>query len=246
MFWGVLLAAVAAWSAWRRGWLTAGGAALAGVLGGVIVIGGGLAWAATAVLAFALTAGVSAAFSEPALRAGGGGQRLRTASQVAGSCTVAALVALAYPFAGDPVALQWAFAGALATVTGDTLSSDLVPFYRTPPESLASGETAAPGTPGAVSVEGFGVVVLAGGLVGVLLAAALAVEGMVTVGVASYPWALVPAAVAGGITGSMADSVLRALGGRRRLGSAVVNFVSSAVGAVAAGLLGWLVAAPAV
>ena len=241
MFWGVPLAATAAALAWRWGWLTAGGAALAGGLGAVIVVGGGLAWAAATALAFGLTAGASAATSELRPGRGGGGQTRRTSSQVAGSCTVAALAALAYPLAGEPVTLQWAFAGALATVAGDTLSSDLVPLYRTSPESLGSGDAVSPGTPGAVSLEGFAVVVLAGGFVGGLLAAVLAVEGAVEMGVVSFPWALVPAAAAGGVTGSMADSLLGALGGRDALRSEVVNLLSSAVGAGAAGLLGWLV-----
>ena len=216
------------------------------MLGGVIVIGGGLAWAAAAVIAFGLTAGASAATSELGSSRGGGGQTKRTASQVAGSCTAPALVALAYPLAGEPMVLEWAFAAALATVAGDTLSSDLAPLYPTWPESLGSGNAVSPGTPGAVSLEGFGVVLVAGGIVGGLLAAALAVEGAVEGGVSSFPWALVSAAAAGGVTGSMADSVLGVLGGRRWLGSAMVNFVSSVVGAGAAGLLGWLVASPAI
>lgn len=242
----MLLAAAAAGWACRWEWLTPGGAVLAGVLGGMIVIGGGLAWAVAAAIAFGLTAGASAVASELESGRSGGGQRLRTTSQVAGSCSVAALAAMAYPLAGEPIAMMWAFAGALATVTGDTLSSDLVPFYRTPPESLRSGEAASPGTPGAVSLEGFAVVLLSSCLVGGLLAGALAVEGAVDMSVASFPWALVPVAAAGGVTGSMADSVLGALGGRNALGSEVVNFLSSAVGAGSASLLGWLVASPAV
>lgn len=247
---GLALAAAAAVWARRREWVTAPAAALLALFGTVVATFGGLAWAGTAGLAFAATAALSAS---AAVRdgaeedgAGGGGQTLRTAGQVAGSCGVAAAAALAYGLAGEPAALAWAFAGALATVAGDTWSSDLVPFYRTAPESLLDGGPVDPDTAGAVSLEGFLAVAIAGVAVGATLGGALSLGPALLGGAASGAegagsgWLLVPAAVFGGVVGSMADSALRAAGAGGGLRSEAVNFLSSAVGAAAAAGLGLL------
>lgn len=140
---------------------------------------------------------------------------------------VGAVFALAAVDAGlleSPTALvPFAFAGAVATALGDTLSSEIGGAFDGT-RLITSFEEVPPGTDGAVTWQG----TLAGAL------------GTTTIGVLAFvafpDVALLGAAVVavGGATGMTVDSILGATAEGRVLGNAGVNFAATLAGALAA------------
>jgi uncharacterized protein (TIGR00297 family) len=119
--------------------------------------------------------------------------------------------------------LKAGYIAAVATVTGDTLSSEIGMLSRGRPYLITTFEKVPVGTHGGVSLMGE-----LGGFAGALV-----------IGVASYLLGLADlrlslmAAVIGGAAGFHVDSLLGAVLERRRLiGNATVNFLSSLTGSL--------------
>jgi uncharacterized protein (TIGR00297 family) len=120
-----------------------------------------------------------------------------------------------------------AYAGAVATASADTGSSEIGKAWGRRAFLATTLREVPAGTEGAVSVEG-----TAGGLV---CAALVAVAGSVC---GLYAWPAAAIVAAAGVLGSLAESVLGATVGRRGwLGDHALNAVNTAIGgALAAGL----------
>lgn len=119
--------------------------------------------------------------------------------------------------------LKAGYIAAIATVTGDTLSSELGMLSRSRPYLITTFEKVPIGTHGGVSLMGE-----LGGFAGALL-----------IGVASYLLGLADlrlsllAAIIGGVAGFHVDSLLGAVLERRQLiNNAMVNFLSSLTGSL--------------
>jgi uncharacterized protein (TIGR00297 family) len=177
-----------------------------------------------------------------------------------------ALLALAYRLHPDPAWLA-AFVGAMATVNADTWATELGVLSRRPPRLITTWQTVERGTSGGVSGLGT-LATLAGALtIGLAALGGLALDGLFGgPGLALAGWALLPAALLGGLAGSLFDSLLGAtvqaiyysarrhketekridpdgtpntrLRGWRWLNNDGVNFVSSLAGALV-GVAAW-------
>ena len=180
-----------------------------------------------------------------------------------------AVLAIAYFCQPDPI-LFVAFVGAMAAVNADTWATELGVLSPTPPRLLTTGQRVPVGTSGGVTRLGT-LAALGGGLfIGLLALVLRQVEAIFGSGPLNghYLW-LVPIGILGGLAGSTFDSLLgatvqgiyycpqcqketearihrcgqptRHLRGWRWLNNDWVNFVSSIVGSLMAGLLGWLI-----
>jgi uncharacterized protein (TIGR00297 family) len=180
-----------------------------------------------------------------------------------------AILAIAYFCQPDPI-LFAAFVGAMAAVNADTCATELGVLSPTPPRLLTSGQRVPVGTSGGVTALGT-TAALGGGLLIGLVALVLGQVGALWGSGPlneHYLW-LVPIGILGGLAGSTFDSLLgataqgiyhcpqcqketearmhrcgqptRHLRGWRWLNNDLVNFSSSIVGSLMAGLLGWLV-----
>ncbi len=116
------------------------------------------------------------------------------------------------------------YIAAIATITGDTLSSEIGVLSKRRPILITTFEKVPVGTDGGIS--------LLGEAVGILGALTIGIAAW-AVGVASLSFAI-PVAVIGGVFGFHIDSVLGAVLERRGLcGNATVNFLSTTAGAIA-------------
>jgi uncharacterized protein (TIGR00297 family) len=256
---GLLLSVLIGWVAYRRGSLTRSGW-LGAVLTGTLTFGfGGFGWGA-ALITFFVTSTLLSRFKQRYKEQVAGekfekGGR-RDLMQALANGGLGALLAVVFGLGGEAGAVLAAFAGALATVNADTWATELGVLNRSAPRLVTTMQPVAAGTSGAISV------------VGTLASAA----GAATIGVAlvvisglergEWHWWLVAAAVAGGVLGSLCDSVLGAtvqaiyrgasgeteraaangralplLRGWRWMNNDMVNFLSSCVGALVAALV---------
>jgi len=179
------------------------------------------------------------------------------------------ILAIAYSCRPDPV-LFAAFVGAMAAVNADTWATELGVLSPAPPHLLTTGQRVPVGDSGGVTFLGT-MAALGGGLLIDLVALIFGrVEAILGSGPLNghYPW-LMPIGILGGLAGSTFDSLLgatvqgiyycsqcqketeskvhrcgqptRHLRGWRWLNNDLVNFVSSIVGSLMTGFLGWLV-----
>jgi uncharacterized protein (TIGR00297 family) len=180
-----------------------------------------------------------------------------------------AILAIAYFYRSTPI-LFATFVGAMAAVNADTWATELGVLSPTPPRLITTGQRVPVGTSGGVTVLG-AIAAFAGGLLIGLVALVLSQVGAIWGSGAldgGYLW-LVPIGILAGLTGSTFDSLLgatmqgiyycpqcqketearthrcgqltRHLRGWRWLNNDVVNFASSILGSLIAGLFGWLV-----
>lgn len=180
---------------------------------------------------------------------------------------LAALVALAAWLL--PGAAPWlaGLVGALATVNADTWATELGVLSPTWPRLITSGRPVEPGTSGGITLLGTGASAAGALLIG-LLAELFHGAGGLLGAAGTAPGALLLGATAGGLAGSLFDSLLgatvqtiyycdacgketerrvhrcgqptRRLRGWPRLDNDGVNFAASVVGAALAGLLAGL------
>jgi uncharacterized protein (TIGR00297 family) len=113
-------------------------------------------------------------------------------------------LALAYGLGGEPAALLAAFAGVMATVTADTWATELGVLSSRPPRLITTWRVVEPGTSGAVSMAGLAATAAGALMIGLVLLIVELIERGVW-----WPW-LLPAALLGGVGGSLADSLLGA------------------------------------
>jgi uncharacterized protein (TIGR00297 family) len=196
---GTLLAAGIALVAYRLGSLSGSGAAAA-VIVGILTFGvGGLAPAVLMILFFVSSTALS--------RFGGERKRLvaaafskggrRDAGQVVANGGLAAVISVLYGLTSEPVWLA-GIAGALAAANADTWATELGVLSRRKPRLITSGAAVEPGTSGAITAEG--------------TAAALSGAGLIAVagGLLGAGWVTALACTAGGLAGSLFDSMLGA------------------------------------
>ncbi len=229
---GLALATIAAGAAYRRRALTAPAALLAALFGTLIVGFGGWAWGLTLGICFALTALFTWLKQRRRARQGKAvdDERRRDAAQVAANGLPLALLALAYGALGQPPLLLAAFAGVLATVSGDTWASDLGIFSRQRPRRITTGRPLPHGASGGITWFGTAISAAAGLLVGLVLLAFSTIFAPAEAG-----WWLLPAGLLAGLLGSLADSLLNGAAQHRRwLSSDLINLLSALVGGLVA------------
>jgi uncharacterized protein (TIGR00297 family) len=257
---GLALAALAAAAGYRRGSLSGSGAAGALLVGTATFGLGGWAWGLLIIVFFVTSsalshfrrgrkAGLAEKFSK--------GER-RDLAQTLANGGLGAALALLVPFAPHP-GLWVAFAGAIATVNADTWATELGVLGRGRPRLITTGQSVETGTSGGVSWAGTGAALAGAALIGLCAGLFDVIRGAAAPSAAG----LAAAATAAGLFGSLFDSLLGAtaqaiyycprcgketerhprhicgeattrLRGWAWLDNDWVNFISSAVGALAA------------
>ena len=191
---------------WRRslsasGWLGA-------IVTGTLTFGfGGWTWGLTLIAFFVTSSALSRFRQLQKQRLAGekfekGGRR--DLFQTLANGGVGALLALAYGLSGGPPALLAIFAGVMATVTADTWATEIGVLSPRPPRLVTTWRTVEPGTSGGVTAYGLAASAAGGLLIGVVAALLARVE----LG-GRHGW-LPVAALLGGLSGSLADSLLGA------------------------------------
>ena len=207
--------------------VTTGGAAAGFLVTSVLSLAGGPAMFASVVLVFALTY-IATKFRRSRKKALAIAERSagRDAAQVFANLGAAALIAAlallrhSYPY------LMVGSVAALAETTCDTVSSEAGKALEQNPRLIVSWQPVSAGTDGAISLPGT--------LLGILAAALLGVQTVVTHIVTSK---LALIAVCAGVIGMLLDSVLGATLERRRwLTNNSVNFASTTCSAVLAAM----------
>jgi uncharacterized protein (TIGR00297 family) len=204
---GLILSILIGWLAYRRGSLSASGW-LGAILTGTLTFGfGGWAWGLTLIAFFVSSSALSHFRQAQKQRLAGekfekGGRR--DLFQTLANGGAGALLALLYGLSGEPAALLAAFLGIMATVTADTWATEIGVLSPRPPWLITTLRTVEPGTSGGVTA--YGLAASAGGalFIGIATTTIAALERGVSAG-----W-LVPAALLGGLAGSLTDSLLGA------------------------------------
>jgi uncharacterized protein (TIGR00297 family) len=204
---GLIFSAVIGGAAYRRGSLTGSGW-LGAIITGTLTFGfGGWTWGLT-LIAFFLSSSVLSHFRQARKQALAGekfekGGR-RDLAQTLANGGVGAVLALAYGLNGMPITLLAAFAGVMATVTADTWATELGILSRRPPRLITSWRIVEPGTSGGITAYGLFASSAGALMIGLVLMLLAAIERGTW-----WPW-LLPAALVGGLAGSLADSLLGA------------------------------------
>lgn len=151
----------------------------------------------------------------------------RTASQVLANLGVAAACACLYPVSGGKMIFLLALATALSEAAADTVSSEVGQAVSDGARLITTWERVPAGTNGGVS--------WAGSLAGM---AAAAVVSLICVFTRLLAWKLLWISLLASIFGMLADSYLGAwLEGRGLLRNDSVNFLSTLVASITAGVL---------
>jgi uncharacterized protein (TIGR00297 family) len=236
---GAAVNGVIAGLAAMAGWMDRGGALSALVIGIAITIGLGLPGLAVMIAFFVIgTAATKLGYRVKAARGiaqeKGGARGWRNAWANGGIPAVLALLAgaaSARPGGGTPaLLLAVAYAAAVATAAADTCSSEIGKAYGRRTFLITTLRPAAPGTEGAVSLEG-----TTGGLFGGAVVAAVgAALGL-------YDWPLAIVVALAGLLGSIAESVVGTVAEREGwMGNDLLNAFNTAAGAgIALGLI-WM------
>ncbi len=101
------------------------------------------------------------------------------------------------------------FIGVMATVTADTWATELGTLSKAPPRLITSGRAVEVGSSGGVSPLGTGVSLIGGGMIGLAAGSLGAVAGLVP-GTAGAVLTVTLIGAAGGLAGSLTDSLLGA------------------------------------
>jgi uncharacterized protein (TIGR00297 family) len=204
---GLILSTLIGGLAYQRGSLTRSGW-LGAIFTGTPTFGfGGWTWGLTLIAFFVTSSALSHFRHEQKQRLAGekfekGGRR--DLFQTLANGGTGAVLALIYGLSGAPPALLALFAGVMATVTADTWATEIGVLSPRPPRLATTWRIVEPGTSGGVTVYGL-IASVAGALTIGLVITILA-------GVELGAWRLwpLPAALLGGLAGSLADSLLGA------------------------------------
>lgn len=196
---GLLLGGGVGSLAYRAGHLTANGALMSALVGGLTFGFGGLTPAVLLILFFLSSSVLSRVGASKkkslAMNFSKGGRR--DAGQVLANGAVPVVLAIVYGLTGGSMWLA-GFVGALAASTADTWATEVGVLARRRPFMITTGRRVEPGTSGAVTPEGTLATLLGAGWIG--SAAWLLREA----------GALLALALAGGVIGSLFDSLLGA------------------------------------
>ncbi|MZP43416.1 DUF92 domain-containing protein [Heliobacterium gestii] len=212
---GLALSALIAALAYRRRSLSASGVAGAILVGTLIFGFGGWVWGLTLVAFFiygsALSKYKEAQKSAVAEEKFDKGSRRDFGQALANGGFGAVLAVLHFLFPAEP-AFFAAFVGTMATVNADTWATEIGVLSRRPPRLITTGRVVPPGTSGGVTLVGTLATLLGGLLIGLTVWLFVGVQELWRSGAADLVgrfWIL-PAAVAGGLGGSLFDSLLGA------------------------------------
>jgi len=206
---GLVISALIAWLAYRRGALTQSGAAGA-ILTGTIIFGfGGWDWGLL-LIAFFVSSSLLTRYKETAKAqvadqfAKGGPRDLWQALANGG---LAALLALGFGLTGGTHwLLLFAFVGAIAEANADTWATELGVLSPETPRMINTRKPVAPGTSGGVTWDGTGAALAGAALIGGL-AMLFRWIGKTPLNVAVM---LMPIGALAGMIGSLVDSLLGA------------------------------------
>ncbi len=206
---GLVISALIAWLAYRRGALTQSGAAGA-ILTGTIIFGfGGWDWGLL-LIAFFVSSSLLTRYKETAKAqvadqfAKGGPRDLWQALANGG---LAALIALGFGLTGGTHwLLLFAFVGAMAEANADTWATELGVLSPETPRMITTGKPVAPGTSGGVTWDGTGAALAGAALIGGL-AMLFRWIGKTPSNVTVM---LLPIGALAGMIGSLVDSLLGA------------------------------------
>jgi uncharacterized protein (TIGR00297 family) len=204
---GLLLSFLIGGLAYRRRSLTRGGW-LGAIISGTATFGfGGWSWGLTLIVFF-LTSSALSHFRQ-ARKHQLAGEKFEKGSQrdlfqTLANGGPAALLALLYALGNEPPALLALFVGIMATVTADTWATELGVLSPHPPRMITSGRVVEPGTSGGITLHGT--------LAAISGAAVIAATTLIIMAIERGVWSLwlLPAALLGGIAGSLVDSLLGA------------------------------------
>lgn len=250
---------------YRRGALSGSGV-VGALLTGTLMFGlGGWEWGALLVAFFVSSSALSfyRAREKEALAEKFAKGHQRDLGQALANAGVATLLAILHQFHPHPLWFT-ACAGTMAAVNADTWATELGVLSRHPPRLITTGRRVEAGASGGVSWLGTAASLGGALFIGLLggLAWLVMRQGWISAGV------LLMAATAGGLAGSLFDSLLGAtvqaiywcdacqketereihrcgtetgrLRGWRWLGNDLVNFFASAAGALVAVVIGWV------
>ena len=211
---GIVLSGLIAVAAYRRGSLSRSGVAGAMIVGTAIFGFGGWVWGTLLVTFFVLSSLLShyneAAKANLAEKFAKGHRR--DLGQTLANGGAGALIAMAYWLHPHP-ALLAAFVGAMAAVNADTWATELGVLSRLPPRLVTTWQVVERGTSGGVSGLGTLAALVGALTIGLAALGFMTLDGLL--GGAGYVPAgvglrLLPAALLGGLSGSMFDSLLGA------------------------------------
>lgn len=207
---------------------------LAGVLLGLLtIVLGGWNWFVVLISFFAI-GGLSTKYRYQEKRVRGvaeGNDGARGSANVFSNSAIALVAVIGYAASEaalisiDPLIFQYAFAGAVATALGDTLSSEIGGVYPNP-RLITTLRPVDPGTDGAITWQG-----LVAGVAGISIVAGATAWLFPTVSTVGFG-----VVVIAGLAGITTDSVLGATLEGATLGNGGVNFFATLAGALVAGL----------
>jgi uncharacterized protein (TIGR00297 family) len=203
---GVVLAAAAAFLAWRLRWLSGSGAVAAFILGSVVFGLGGLSWAMVLLTFFISSSGLSKLFQAKKLNSEKfySKSSKRDAGQVFANGGLAGLFVVAHVFFPDGW-LPWiGFVAAFAAANADTWATELGVLSRKEPRLITSGKIVERGTSGGVTLAGV-LASLAGASL-VVLVSCLVWPGDLP----PVQWWQILILIVAGLAGSLVDSWLGA------------------------------------
>ncbi len=209
---GLLFSLLVAMAAYRAHSLSSSGV-LGAVLTGTITLGlGGWSWG-LALIAFFVSSSLLTRWRRErkaaleGLSAKGGQRDLGQALANGGLAALLAALAALWPHP----AWAAAFAGALAAATADTWATEVGTLSPSPPRRITTGRPVPPGTSGGVTLLGL----LAAAAGALFLGASFYLLALLECRWLNWPcapsaarWTTVPLALAGGLAGSLADSLL--------------------------------------
>jgi uncharacterized protein (TIGR00297 family) len=209
---GLVLALAISWLAHRLGALDRSGLWAATLVGGIVFGLGGWQWGMLLVGFFvssSLLSHLRSGEKQIIHREFARGEA-RDWRQVLANGGWPALLSLASAYGQSPL-LDYAFLGALAAVTADTWATELGILSSSPPRLISSGRKVPTGTSGAISPLGLGASLAGAASIGLLAVGLSGAECLWRGQMPSLlPLRLVGTACAGGMVGTMMDSLLGA------------------------------------
>jgi uncharacterized protein (TIGR00297 family) len=168
---GFGLAILTGLAAWRTGALAVSGAVSASLVGGLIFSLGGLPWAALLLTFFISSSALSKLFRQKkaalAEKFAKGSQR--DWGQVLANGGVGAFLVLLHALYPDQFWPWLAYAGAMATVNGDTWATELGVLSPKMPRLVTNGQPVERGTSGGVTLAGIGATLAGAALVALVM-----------------------------------------------------------------------------
>ncbi len=212
---GMALSTAVGGLAYKRGSLSESGW-LGAVLTGTATLGfGGWTWGMT-LISFFVSSSALSHYKERVKEQRTGGKfakgTRRDLAQALANGGLGSLLALAYAILREPPLLRAIFLGVMATVTADTWATELGVLSSEKPRLITTLQPVERGTSGAVTVAGTSASAVGGLLMGLTMAAFLALERSLRPAVddgGSLVW-MAPAGLLGGLVGSLSDSWMAA------------------------------------